>query len=91
MRIHNVLDKILNQEVKIRILRFFCLNEQVLSGRQLAKELKINLVTCHKALQELQNEGVLNLIIGGRSHLYSLNSDNYVVKKILNPLYGKED
>lgn len=91
MRIHNVLDKILNQEVKIKILRFFCLNEQVLSGRQLAKELKINPATCHKALQELQKEGVLNLRVVGRSHLYSLNSDNYVVKKILKPLYGKED
>ncbi len=95
MRIHNVLDKILNQEVKVRILRFFCLNELILSdepisGRQLAKELKLNPATCHKALQELQREGVLNLRVAGRSYLYSLNSKNYVVKKILRPLYGKE-
>ena len=95
MRIHNVLDKILNQEVKVRILRFFCLNELILSdepisGRQLAKELKLNPATCHKALQELQREGVLNLRVAGRSYLYSLNSKNYVVKKILRPLYGQE-
>ena len=96
MRIHNVLDKILNQEVKVKILRFFCLNELILSaepisGRQLAKELKLNPVTCHKALQELQREGVLKLTVAGRSHLYNLNSKNYVVKKILKPLYGQED
>ena len=45
IRIHNPLDKILNNEAKIKILRFLCSKEAEWSGIQIAKEIKLNPVT----------------------------------------------
>jgi len=90
MRIHNPLDKILNNEAKIKILRFLCRTEAEWSGRQIAKEIKLNPVTCHKALLELNNERVLLLRIIGKSYLYSINKKNFIVSDLLKPLYKKE-
>ena len=90
MRIHNPLDKILNNEVKVKILRFLCKAEVEWSGRQIAREIKISPAACHKALRELNNERVLLLRSVGRSYLYRLNKGNLIISKLLKPLYGRE-
>jgi predicted nucleotidyltransferase len=84
------LDKILNNEVKVKILRFLCKAEVEWSGRQIAREIKISPAACHKALRELNNERVLLLRSVGRSYLYRLNKGNLIISKLLKPLYGRE-
>ena len=42
MRVHNPLDKILSNEIKVKILRFLCKTEAEWSGRQIAKEIKVS-------------------------------------------------
>ena len=42
MRVHDPLDKILNNEVKVKILRFLCKTEAEWSGRQIAQEIKVS-------------------------------------------------
>ncbi|HCG76840.1 MAG: hypothetical protein COZ37_01555 [bacterium (Candidatus Ratteibacteria) CG_4_10_14_3_um_filter_41_18] len=91
MKLHYPLDKILNNEVKVKILRFFCKTAVEWSGRQIAKEIGINPVTCHKALRELNNEGVLLLRSVGKSYLYRLNEENFIVSDLLKPLYEREN
>jgi len=90
MRVHNPLDKILSNEIKVKILRFLCKTEAEWSGRQIAKEIKVSPAACHKALRELNNEGALLLRGIGKSNLYSLNKENLIVSELLKPLYERE-
>lgn len=90
MRVHDPLDKILNNELKIKILRFLCKTEAEWSGRQIAQEIKVSPAACHKALRELNNERALLLRSIGRSYLYRLNKQNLIISDLLKPLYKKE-
>lgn len=90
MRVHDPLDKILNNEVKIKILRFLCKTEAEWSGRQIAREIKVSPAACHKALRELNNERALLLRSVGRSYLYHLNKENLIISELLKPLYERE-
>ncbi|MCD5401362.1 winged helix-turn-helix domain-containing protein, partial [candidate division NPL-UPA2 bacterium] len=87
MRVHDPLDKILNNEVKVKILRFLCRAEAEWSGRQIAREIKVSPAACHKALRELNNERALLLRSIGKSHLYCLNKENLIISELLKPLY----
>jgi len=90
MRVHDPLNKILNNEIKIKILRFLCKTEAEWSGRQIAQEIKVSPAACHKALRELNNERVLLLRSIGKSYLYRLNKENIIVSNLLKPLYERE-
>ena len=91
MRVHDPLNKILNNEVKVKILRFLCRTEAEWSGRQIAQEIKVSPAAAHKALRELNNERALLLRSVGRSYLYRLNSENFIILELLKPLYEKEN
>lgn len=91
MRLHNPLDSMLNNEIKVKVLRFLCLTNTEWNGRQIAKEIKVSPASCHKALRELNNEKILLLRNVGKSFLYRLNNNNIIVSNLLKPLYQKED
>lgn len=91
MRIHQPLNKILNNETKVKVLRFLYSNDIEWSGRRIAREIQISPATCHKALQELHSEGILLLRTVGKTYLYQFNHDNYVAKELLHPLFKKEE
>ena len=91
MRIHQPLNKILNNETKVKVLRFLYSNDIEWSGRRIAREIHISPATCHKALQELYSEGILLLRNVGKTYLYQFNHDNYVAKELLHPLFKKEE
>ena len=90
MKIHNPLDKILNNEIKVRILRQLCKTEEESSGRQIAKEIKISPAACHKALQGLYQQRVLNFKNIGNTYLYSLNNKNIIVDTLIKPAFKQE-
>jgi predicted nucleotidyltransferase len=90
MRVHDPLDKILNNELKIKILRFLCKTDAEWSGRQIAQEIKVSPAACHKALRELNNERALLLRSIGRSYLYRLNRENFIISEMLKPLFERE-
>lgn len=91
MRIHEPLDKILNSEIKVKVLRFLCKTDAEWSGRQIAKEIGASPGACHKALWQLNNEKALLLRSVGRSHLYRLNKEGFVISELLKPLYEREN
>jgi len=91
MRIHQPLNKILNNETKVKVLRFLYSNDIEWSGRRIAREIQISPATCHKALQELYSEGIVLLRNVGKTYLYQFNHDNYVAKELLHPLFKKEE
>ena len=91
MKIANPLDKILDNEAKVRILRFLIKTNAQWNGRQIAREIGVTPATAHKALHGLHKEGVLILRNVGKTHVYSLNEDSYVVSDLLRPLFDREE
>lgn len=90
MKFTKPLDEILNTEAKIRILRFLCRTNAEWNGSQIAKEIKITPAATHTALRALQKEGVLTLRNMGKTHVYSLTEDTFLVSNLLKPLFTKE-
>lgn len=91
MKITKPLDNILNTELKTKILRFLCRTDAEWNGRQIAKEIGVSPKAAHEALNTLNKERVLLLRNMGKTHVYSLNIDNFLVSKLIKPLFLKED
>ncbi len=91
MKINKPLDKILDNEAKVKILRFLIKTKAEWNGRQIAKEVGVTPATAHKALQGLYGEGLLLLRNVGKTHIYSLKKDNYLVSNLLEPRFAKEE
>jgi predicted nucleotidyltransferase len=91
MKITKPLDNILNTDVKTKILRFLCRTGAEWNGRQIAREIGVTPKAAHKALNTLNKEKVLLLRNMGKTHVYSLNVNNFLVSKLLKPLFLKED
>lgn len=87
MRLNKPLDKILNNEVKVRALRIFCQNPDEMSGRQMAKMAGVTPKTAHEILQDLLREGVLIMRAVGKTHLFRLNEERSIVHEVLKPLF----
>ncbi len=90
MRFHKPLDKILNNEVKIRALRILCQNTGEMSGRQIAKMVGVTPKTAHEILQGLLREGVLVMRPVGKTHLFRLNEERSIAQEVLKPLFLSE-
>jgi len=91
MKITKTLDKILNTEVKTKILRFLCRTGAEWNGSQIAKEIGITPAASHSALNALTRQGVISMRNMGNTHVYTLNEENYIVSDLLKPLYIRED
>lgn len=91
MKISSPLDKILNNEAKVKILRLLFKTNAEWNGRQIAKEVGVTPATAHKALQSLNKQGVLLLRNIGKTHVYTLRHNNFTVSGMLKPLFAKED
>ncbi len=91
MKFTKPLDKILNTETKVRILRFFCRTNAEWNGSQISKEIKITPAATHAALRVLQKEELLTLRNMGNTHVYCLREDSFLVSNLLKPLFAKED
>lgn len=91
MKFTKPLDEILNTEAKVRILRFLCRTNAEWNGSQISKEIKITPAATHTALRVLQKEGLLTLRNMGKTHVYSLKEDSFLVSNLLKPLFMKED
>ena len=87
MRINKPLDKILNNEVKIRALRILGQNSGEMSGRQIAKMAGVTPKTAHEILQDLLREGVLIMRAVGKTYLFCLNEERAIVQEVLKPLF----
>ena len=91
MKIIKPLDTILNTEAKTRILRFLCRTRAEWNGSQIAREIGITPAAVHTALKILHREGVLQLRNMGKTHVYSLKEESFLVSNLLKPLFEKED
>ena len=90
MRLNSPLDKILNNETKIRVLRILCRTAGEMSGRQMAKMAGVTPKTAHEILQDLLREGVLIMRAAGKTHLFRLHEERAIVHEVLKPLFLEE-
>jgi len=92
MTIEKSLDNILNSKLKIAIIRLFVskTGEFKATGREIAKLTHFSPPAAHAALKELYNQGILRLDAIGKQHIYSLENNNRMVRKILKPMFKEE-
>ena len=90
MKFYQVLDDLLGQHSKVKILRYLCQTRLEMSGRRIAKDLGLSPWACHLALRQLTDQGVLTMRNVGRTCLFCLNEGNYVAAKLLLPLFTGE-
>jgi predicted nucleotidyltransferase/predicted transcriptional regulator len=90
MLFKNVLDSILGQTSKVKILRFLNLIDFELSGREIAKEINISHVQCHKALKYLNQHGLIDMRQIGRSTAYKINKSHILYLNLIKPIFNSE-
>ena len=59
--------------------------------RRIAREIGITSAAAHAALRALRREDVLELRNMGKTHIYSLKENSFLVSSLLKPLFAKED
>lgn len=91
MRYTDFLQEVLGSRPKIKILRYLIKTNISINGRQLARGLKLHHGTCHKALADLASFGIVTVHKTGRTNLYKINQNNFIVKKILEPIFRIEE
>ena len=90
MKYSRPLNDLLGQQSKVNILRHLANTRLEMSGRQIAADIGMSPWACHRALQDLTDQGVLVMRNMGRTYLFRLNEESYVVEELLLPLFQKE-
>jgi len=90
MRYQRILDNILSQKTKVKILRYLISQTREQSGREIARGAAVNHWQCNKILKELHQEGILTMRKFSNTYLYRLKKDTYIVKEIIVPLFSRE-
>ena len=90
MQFQQPLNRILNSEVKVRLLRFLCRKGGEWNGRRIAVELAVHPTTAHNALRELRQATILEFRKVGNSFVYSLRDEHDLVRECLRPLFQRE-
>ena len=85
------LDGLLSQKSKIKILRVLFKEADELSGREIAKKVNMSPSATYEALQKMKQENYLSVKRKGRMLLYSLKMQNYLIRKVLMPLFEREE
>lgn len=90
MLLDRPLDEILGQSSKVKILRFLVKSQAQLNGREIAKNVGLSHVKVHAALKDLFKHGVVSVRSVGKSLVYWLNEEHFLVKEIIRPMFEKE-
>lgn len=91
MLLDRPLDNILGQSSKVKILRFLVKSQAQLNGREIAKNVGLSHVKAHGALKDLTGQGLVKMRSVGRSLIYWLNEEHFLVKDIIRPAFEKEE
>lgn len=82
----NLLDKplaLFYDATRARVLDVLLANPQALSGRAIARQSDLSPTTTNLALGDLASHGIVSSRVDGRSHLWSLRSENSLVKQLV--------
>jgi len=90
MIINNLLQHIFSAQSNVIVLR--TLNSRIvgISGRETARISKLSIRTVQNTLAHLESLGLVNRMIGGRDHLFTLNRKNKIVTKLIKYIFEFE-
>lgn len=84
------LNTILGQRSKLEALRCLFAGREELTGREIARRTGLSHLIIHKALGELEAEGLVERRVALPTHQFKLNRKHWVTAEILAPLFEKE-
>jgi predicted nucleotidyltransferase len=87
---HRTLDYIFSSYSSIVVLRALQHISKGLTGREISRNAGITPRSALNALTNLENFKIVNRIIGGRDHIFTLNRNHYLVKHGILPLLESE-
>lgn len=91
MRYHEPLNDILGNRVQVKLLRVLVRTKASFTGRELARLIGHSQNQTSLALRELERNGLVVWQSAGRSHLYSIDTDNILVIDFLEAGFRLED
>ena len=90
MIIDKVLDHIFNSQGTVKVLRVLKNSMVGLTGRHIAVLAGITHQAAHNSLANLESLKLVNRVIGGSSHLFTLNRNNFIIKKVIQSVFDTE-
>jgi predicted nucleotidyltransferase len=85
------IEEIVDSPSKVAILRVFTARKNFkATGRQIAKLIGYSAPSTHDSLKDLHGRNILKLDIIGKQHIYTLNEDDRIVRKIIRPMFAAE-
>ena len=85
------INEIVDSPSKLAILRVFASRKGLkATGREIAKLSDYSVPSTHESLKDLHSRNILNLEVIGKQHIYSLNEEDRIVKKMIRPLFEAE-
>ncbi len=90
MKFDRPLDEVLGTRSKVALLRLLVRTRGEHTGSELARQVSLDVKTCHTALQELAEQGVIGYRRAGAAILYRLNDRHFLVEELLQPLFERE-
>ncbi len=90
MVINKVLDEIFHTWSNAAVLRALLDTNTGFSGNEVARVAGMNPRSAFKALTSLEVLGLVNRVIGGRDHIFTLNREHYLVQEIVLKIYQVE-
>lgn len=90
MKLHNALEDIMGNKVKIGILRLLYRTRSMYSGREIARLVGFSPTHTIANLRELEASGLVLRQRAGKTDLYQLNEKNFAVNGVLKPIYDWE-
>jgi predicted nucleotidyltransferase len=83
MKWNNVLNEVVGSKLKVGIIRILYDAAGPLTGLKIAHAAGYSHTQTYKALDDLENLGIVSKSYAGASHLYSINRGNYIVREML--------
>ena len=90
MIINKVLDHIFSSQGTVKVLRVLKNSVVGLTGRQIASLAGITHQAAHNSLANLESLKLINRVIGGSSHLFTLNRNNFITKNVIESVFNSE-
>ena len=90
MVFHHVLDRVFSTWSHIAALRVLQDSAVGMTGREISRLAGMTHRSCLKALSELEEISIVNRLIGGRDHRFSLNREHILVTEGILPLLNLE-
>ncbi len=80
MHFEDAPERVFGSRAKIKVLRSLHeMKESELTGREIARRCRLTPARTHAVLKELAGEGLVNMRVLGRNHMYSFNPDSVLM------------